>query len=175
MTRAVSTAPFGALWVLRQRWKGVPVSSRLVALLLSASLAACTLPGQGPSSSEVTDAAAKPAAAGETRFALVNVDPNIVTVMERWSAASIQGSFGSQRPVSTQTIGVGDSVQIVIWEAAAGGLFSAPATAVMSSGSRSATIPEQVVGPDGAVTVPYAGRIAAAGRSPQQVEEAIVQ
>ena len=86
----------------------------------------------------------------------------------------MQGTFGRQGPVSTQAIGVGDSVQVVIWEAAAGGLFSAPANDRIGPGSRSATIPEQVVGPDGAVTVPYAGRVRVVGRTPKQVEEAIV-
>ncbi|MEK7996808.1 MAG: polysaccharide biosynthesis/export family protein, partial [Planctomycetota bacterium] len=111
---------------------------------------------------------------GETRFALVDVDSGVVDKMATWTAVSMQGTFGRQGPVSTQVIGVGDFVQIVIWEAAAGGLFSAPANDRSGPGSRAATIPEQVVGPDGAITMPYAGRVRVVGRSPQQVEEAIV-
>jgi polysaccharide export outer membrane protein len=87
----------------------------------------------------------------------------------------MQGTFGRQGPVSTQAIGVGDYVQVVIWEAAAGGLFTAPAIDRVGSGSRSAVIPEQVVGPDGAITVPFAGRVRVVGRTPQQVEQAVVQ
>ncbi len=86
----------------------------------------------------------------------------------------MQGTFGQQRPVSAQMIGVGDYVQVVIWEAAAGGLFSAAANDRIGPGSRSTLIPEQVVGPDGAITVPYAGRVRVIGRNPQQVEQAIV-
>jgi polysaccharide biosynthesis/export protein len=153
---------------------GSTIFRQLAVLLLSASLAACSwLPAQGPSSSDMVDGAAQPSTRGE-RYALVNVDSNVVSVMQKWSEQSFSASFGAQRPVGTQSIGVGDSVQIMIWEAAAGGLFSAPATAIMSAGSRTATIPEQVVGPDGAITVPYAGRIQAAGKTPQQVEAAIV-
>jgi polysaccharide biosynthesis/export protein len=137
-------------------------------------LTACQgLPSSGPTVSEVT-AASKPAKNGETRFALVDVDSSIVDKMASWTAVSMQGTFGRQGPVSNQVIGVGDFVQIVIWEAAAGGLFSAPANDRVGSGSRTATIPEQVVGPDGAVTVPYAGRVRVVGRTPKQVEEAIV-
>lgn len=58
---------------------------------------------------------------------------------------------------------------------AAGGLFAGPANDRGTSGSRSATIPEQVVGVDGALTVPYAGRVRVAGRSPAEVEQAIVR
>ena len=145
----------------------------MVALALCQS-AACDLPASGPTASEVT-AAAKPARNGATQFALVDVDPAILDKMVSWKAISLQGTFGRQGPVSTQAIGVGDFVQIVIWEAAAGGLSSAASNDRMSSGSRSTVIPEQVVGPDGAVTVPYAGRVQVVGRSPQQVEGAIVQ
>lgn len=95
--------------------------------------------------------------------------------METWSAVSLQGTFGQQRPVPTRAIGVGDFVQVVIWESATGGLFSAPANDRIGPGSRSATIPEQAVGPDGAITVPYAGRVRVAGRTPDQVEADIVR
>ena len=133
----------------------------------------CELPRAGPSTSDIVEGA-RPARGGGTRFALVDVDANTVAVMDRWSAVSLQGSFGRQRPASTQQIGVGDSVQVMIWEAAAGGLFSAPANDRLSPGSRSAAIPEQAVGPDGAITVPYAGRVRVVGRTPEQVETEIV-
>ena len=146
----------------------------LAALLTVGAAAACDgLPSSGPSTSDVV-AAARPAGGGGTRFALVDVGPGVVDKMAGWTAVSMQGTFGRQGPVSTQVIGVGDFVQIVIWEAAAGGLFSAPANDRIGPGSRAATIPEQVVGPDGAVTMPYAGRVRVVGRSPQQVEVEIV-
>ncbi len=150
---------------------GLVVSASLVV----SSLASCAgLPGAGPTAGEVT-AASKPTSTGETRFALIDVDPNVVAKMESWSAVSLQGTFGKQGATATQAIGQGDYVQVTIWEAASGGLFSAPTNAQMTgSGSRTATIPEQVVGPDGAITVPYAGRVQVRDRTPQQVEQAVV-
>ena len=149
---------------------------RLVIVAIAAAcVASCSdLPGSGPSTKEIV-AASQPANAGGTQYALVDVDAATVAVMERWTAASMQGTFGQQTPTSTQVIGVGDYVQVVIWEAAAGGLFSAPVNDRVGAGSRSAMIPEQVVGPDGSITVPYAGRIRVVGRTPQSVEQAIVQ
>lgn len=148
---------------------------RMLCLIPSVLLLAggCELPRAGPSTSDIVEGA-RPARGGGTRFALVDVDANTVAVMDRWSAVSLQGSFGRQRPAATQQIGVGDSVQVMIWEAAAGGLFSAPANDRLSPGSRSAAIPEQAVGPDGAITVPYAGRVRVVGRTPEQVETEIV-
>ncbi|MFG5118387.1 polysaccharide export protein, partial [Methylorubrum sp. POS3] len=40
-------------------------------------------------------------------------------------------------------------------------------------GSKSALIPEQIVGPDGGISVPYAGRIQVAGRRTQDVQSLI--
>ena len=170
----------GASAVISGRAAYARVLRKGVGLVVSASmavssLASCSgLPGAGPTAGEVT-AASKPTSTGETRFALIDVDPNVVAKMESWSAVSLQGTFGKQGATATQAIGQGDYVQVTIWEAASGGLFSAPANAQMTgSGSRQATIPEQVVGPDGAITVPYAGRVQVRDRTPQQVEQAVV-
>jgi polysaccharide biosynthesis/export protein len=55
-----------------------------------------------------------------------------------------------------------------------GGLFSAPVVDRLSPGSRSATIPDQVVARDLSITVPFAGRVIVAGRTPPEVEAIIV-
>ena len=79
--------------------------------------------------------------------------------------------FGDRRVSAEPVIGVGDTVTVTIWEAGAGGLFSAPAIAdKVSAGANSATIPEQVVGRDGAITVPYAGRVHVANRTTRAVQ-----
>jgi polysaccharide export outer membrane protein len=46
-------------------------------------------------------------------------------------------------------------------------------TAVATDGRRGATIPDQPVARDGAISVPYAGRVAAAGRTPAEVQQTI--
>jgi len=46
---------------------------------------------------------------------------------------------------------------------------------VTSSGRPGTRIPDQQVGPDGAISIPYAGRIAAADRTPAEVEHTIEQ
>src|SRR5207248_8731491 len=86
---------------------------------------------------------------------------------------SFQARFKKYGRPPQAKIGVGDSVVVSIWEAAGGGLFGASATGGVSVGSRSVTIPEQVVGQDGAISVPFAGRIPLAGRLPLEVQKTI--
>ena len=111
----------------------------------------------------------------EPNFALVDINDFTLSVLSRRAPPSLRGLFGDYRPPASQVIGVGDALQITVWEAAAGGLFSAPVSDRLSPGSRSAAIPDQTVGRDGSITVPDAGRIQVAGRTQQQVEAAIVE
>jgi len=137
---------------------------------LLATLAGCgMLPASGPRTSTVLAGAEMPKG-----YALVEIEPEMLAVLSREGPPSFSGAFPAYHPPRTQVIGIGDSVQITIWEAGPGGLFSAPAFDRVSPGSRSASIPDQVVAGDGAVTVPYAGRIPVAGRTPPDVEKVIV-
>ncbi|MEF3366247.1 polysaccharide biosynthesis/export family protein [Methylocystis sp. 9N] len=135
----------------------------------------CTLlPSAGPSGKAFLDTGVPSLVGAEPVIALVEVNDFSLGVLARRAPPTLRGFFGDYRPAVTQMIGIGDSIQITVWEAAAGGLFSASAGGAMSAGSRSAVIPDQVVGRDGSVTVPYAGRIHVAGRTQQDVEAVIV-
>jgi polysaccharide biosynthesis/export protein len=125
----------------------------------------------GPSGSAMRAAASQPA----PQFAMVEITDPILAEMARWPAHSLYERFGDYHGPSVQRIGVGDLIQVTIWEAAAGGLFSSPSVLPDSTGSRSAVIPPQVVQNDGSISVPYAGRIDVANRTPPEVEAEIVQ
>lgn len=139
-------------------------------LCLFAVGACSSLPRSGPFRSDLvadTDGPARP-------FATVEIAPTVVDTLAQIKSPSFVGAFGDYRPPRQQRIGVGDSVQITLWEAGPGGLFSAPVVDRMSPGSRSATIPDQVVARDLSITVPFAGRVPVAGRTPPEVEAVIV-
>ena len=63
-------------------------------------------------------------------------------------------------------------ISISIFEAAAGGLFI-PAEASVRPGNF-VTLPNQPVDTKGFISIPYAGLVPAAGKTPSQVEKAIV-
>jgi polysaccharide export outer membrane protein len=145
-------------------------------VLLAASslliLAGCSaLPGSGALRQDVVT----PAAQAIGQFTVVDLNHDSLAILARRPSVSLRGSFGDNRPPADQVIGVGDTVQVTIWEAAAGGLFSAPAIDRLGPGSRSAVIPDQVVGRDGSITVPYAGRIRVVGQRTSQVENRVVE
>lgn len=109
----------------------------------------------------------------QTRFDLVDIDENVVRALAAAPHESFQARFKKYGKPPEPTIGVGDALSVSIWEAAGGGLFGASATDHVSAGSRSVTIPEQVVTQDGAISIPFAGRIRAAGLKPLQVQHEI--
>nr|WP_311853608.1 polysaccharide biosynthesis/export family protein [Methylocella sp. CPCC 101449] len=109
-----------------------------------------------------------------TRYELVDVSDSVLASLARRGPDSLRSSFGDYRPSAEPTIGVGDYISVTIWEAAPGGLFSGPAVlGPVNAGSKSATMPDQPVGRDGSITVPYAGRIHVAGQFPRNVEKTV--
>ncbi|MBV8119778.1 MAG: polysaccharide export protein [Alphaproteobacteria bacterium] len=146
-----------------------------LASLGAVALAGCsTIPTAGPTVSQVFEQATTN---GQRHFVLVDVDNHVVTTLLAQPGASFHARFQSYGKPPPPKIGIGDSVSVSIWEAAPGGLFGATpttgATAGASGGSTSVTLPEQVVGADGAISVPFAGRIPVAGRTPLEVQDEI--
>jgi polysaccharide biosynthesis/export protein len=142
------------------------------------ALAGCsTLPTSGPTVSQVFDQAVTD---GQRHFDLVDVDNHVVATLLAQPIESFHTRFQKYGKPPAPKIGIGDTISVSIWEAAGGGLFSAPETMPgtmtgAGGGSRNATIPEQVVARDGAISVPFAGRISVAGRTPLQVQDEIQQ
>jgi polysaccharide biosynthesis/export protein len=144
----------------------------LTALTMMLAIAGCSaLPSAGPSANDVLNDAGKHPA---PRYLTAELDERALAIMGKRPKATLYGRFGDRGAPASTVIGIGDSVQVTIWEAAAGGLFSSAAISGVTAGSHSATIPGQMVGRDGAITVPYAGRVRVVGLTPEQIERTIV-
>jgi polysaccharide biosynthesis/export protein len=141
-----------------------------VAILFS--LGGCAgIPTSGPSAGDVVEQAGTPLA---QQYEFVDIDSLVIDSLRRRTPDSFLAHFGDYRPSVEPHIGVGDAVSVTIWEASAGGLFSAPLVSDrFTTGSNSATIPEQIVGRDGSISVPYAGRIRVIGRTTQDVQKVV--
>lgn len=139
----------------------------------AATLAGCAaLPSAGPTTTEVI--ANESATDVITGYVVIDIDPRVTSILAKRATPTLYGMFKDSRRPPDVRIGTGDAVTVTIWEAAAGGLFSTASIDRVSPGSRTATIPEQVVSQDGTVQVPYAGRLKLAGLRPAEAETLIV-
>src|SRR5215471_4447115 len=104
-------------------------------------------------------------------YALVKITPQVIDTLTSY-APRIGTVFPDRRPPREITFGIGDSVSVSIFEAAAGGLYI-PIEAGVRPGNF-ITLPNQNVDTSGNISVPYAGAIRALGRTPSQVQKDIV-
>jgi polysaccharide biosynthesis/export protein len=147
------------------------VSRFVSCLIASFILAACSgLPSSGPTSKQILQASAP--ASTPSPYPVVDIDPHVADVVARFGGRGSSGRFSRLALTGSRGIGVGDSVAVTIFEASTGGLF-APQTDADTGGAPRLNLPVQTVDRTGTISVPYAGSIQAAGRSPLQVQKAI--
>jgi polysaccharide biosynthesis/export protein len=155
------------------------VSKRLCAFVLAGTAAACLpacseLPGTGPKSMAVdTFPAAGLKSDAALPYALVDVSADTIGFLSQPNLISFQGAFPDKRPKPEQVAGVGDVLNISIFEAAPGGLFT-PAQAAGARPGNFVDLPAQAVDQKGSIYVPYAGEIPAAARTLPEIQQAIV-
>ncbi|NEU97343.1 polysaccharide export protein [Bradyrhizobium sp. UFLA 03-164] len=106
-------------------------------------------------------------------YVLVKLTPTVVDILKEYGPGAIAGSFPDHRPPPGIKFGIGDTVAVSIFEAAAGGLFI-PAEAGVRPGNFVA-LPNQNVDLNGNITVPYAGQVKANGRTPVDIQKDIVK
>jgi polysaccharide export outer membrane protein len=133
-------------------------------------LGGCALmPASGPSS---WDMYAGQHNAKSLPYALVKVTPKVTAVLAQ-NAPRLTHEFEDHSRPSDIRFGIGDIVSVTIFEAASGGLFI-PAEAGVRPGNF-INIPNQQVDTNGNISIPYAGAIRARGRTPVEVQNAIVE
>ena len=160
------------LAVLAFKLRLASVAARLVcAAGCGAVLTACsTVPTSGPSRQAVVTVGAQ----ADSPYLLVPLSDFAIEQLSRFPGPSLYGKFGDYRGAVVQRVGVGDTVEVTVFEAAGGGLFSQPVSTANTTGSHSAQIPPQVVQRDGSITVPYAGRVNVVGQTTPEIEKSIV-
>jgi polysaccharide export outer membrane protein len=149
--------------------------SGLSLLVVVALLPACTLlPGTGPTSDAVNgNATAGIRSTTSLPYALVDVSADTIGFLSQPNLISFKGEFPDKRPKPNQVIGVGDVLDVSIFEAAPGGLFT-PGQASGARPGNFVTLPSQAVDQKGSIYVPYAGEIPSAARTIPEIQQAIV-
>ena len=137
--------------------------------ILLGSAGCSIMPSSGPQDFSVRS--------GETasgpQYGLVKLNPSVIEILKEYGPGALAGTFPDKSRPKDITFGIGDTVSVTIFEAAAGGLFI-PAEAGGRPGNF-VQLPNQNVDIYGNITVPYAGAIRAAGRTPGQIQQDIVK
>ncbi|MFA8443991.1 polysaccharide biosynthesis/export family protein [Yoonia sp.] len=142
----------------------------MIALQLIAGCAA--MPGNGPDSSsviknaEVTSRTVDPTLGYD--YALIDLSRDNIPFIASDGDGS-NSTFGIASDVIPEIrLGVGDIIQLTVFESEAGGLFI-PREAGVRPGNF-VSLPAQEIGRNGKITVPYAGELTAAGQTPETLE-----
>ncbi|MDB6179775.1 polysaccharide biosynthesis/export family protein [Paracoccus fistulariae] len=125
-------------------------------------LAACTLPRSGPSKKEIYSGAVEKG--GNAHVIFVNDHVNRATNFV--PSYGFSSSFRNAGAVGADEIRAGDVLGLSIWENVDDGLLT-------SLGSSSTNLQEIQVDSRGYIFVPYAGRLRAAGNTPDQLRQII--
>lgn len=126
-------------------------------------LAGCALPRSGPNKAEI--AAGSVEKQGD--IFIVDVDPGVVSATYREVESGFPSSFINAVKVGPDVIFPGDTIALTIYENVDDGLLS-------STGASASTLSLQVDGA-GFIFIPYAGRILAAGNSPEQLRRIVTE
>jgi len=148
-----------------------PRSLLAVALVLALTGCSHLLPSSGPSREEIAKSGNQPGAAA---VQIIDIDSNVARqLLAQRRFKLFSETLGRQR--APADIGPGDTLEVNIWEAPPATLFGGGGSIDPRSPStvRATTLPEQTVDRDGFISVPFAGRIAAAGKTLQAVEDAV--
>ncbi len=137
------------------------------------SLSGCSsIPTSGPSTSQINNAGV---AANPAGIQIVDVTDDVARKL--FAERSI-GDFSATLGNSTtfqQQLGVGDTIEVSIWEAPPATLFGA--AQIDSKGgttnARVTVLPDQTIDGDGKINVPFAGELKAVGRTPAQLQRDI--
>ncbi|MFI0846050.1 polysaccharide biosynthesis/export family protein [Mesorhizobium sp. IMUNJ 23232] len=128
-------------------------------------------PSNGPGMEAIVSASANKAHTyrqpQKSVFDIVDMDQNVASIVSAYRSPSFNKTFGLGRGGGNPTIGVGDVVQITIFEAGPDGLFSTQ--------DNKATNVTVTVQPDGRAPVPYIGSVQFAGNTLESARGSIVE
>jgi polysaccharide export outer membrane protein len=135
------------------------------------------IPDSGPArravESDATATVGVSTAGAILEYALVDLNRVILPLIDDPGPGSLLRTFGAGHgPVPEIKVGVGDTVQVTVFEAQAGGLFIP-----VDAGSRPGnfvSLPNQTVDARGYITVPYAGQIRALNRGTPEIQQDII-
>ncbi len=145
--------------------RGLAAALRTAVLAtLALALAGCTLPRSGPTAGEIMAAGAR----ADSGLLIVPVDLSVAAAARFVEPLLLGPGFVGAPLVSAETFAPGDVVSLTVWENVDVGVLA-------GVGQRVAVLQEIQVDESGMIFVPYAGRLRAAGRRPEELRRAVTE
>lgn len=152
----------------------VPAVSIFMAALATSILAACSsIPSSGANKNQVLQAEAT----SSLPLQVVDIDDAMARrVFAADKRVRFADVFANDKGAGYR-VGAGDVVEVSIWEAPPATLFGSTVLDPRAGAAttRVTTFPEQMVSYEGAINIPFAGMVPAAGKSPQQIEAEVAR
>lgn len=141
---------------------------------LVTGFAGCSqLPTIGPSQRDIEQIQAVPGAAA---IQVVDLDDATARRLLAQNRSKLFSETLGQAASPAAMVGSGDTLEVHLWEAPPATLFGGGASDPRSpSSARATSLPEQMVDREGYISVPFAGRIKAAGQTTNAIETDIVE
>ena len=134
----------------------------IAVLALVLGVSACGLPRPGPNKREIMQSAAD--AKGDS--IVINVNAHVAKVTSEIPSLGFPASFESAGMVGSDDIRPGDTLALTIWENVDDGLLT-------QTGTNATALTQVQVDGQGYIFVPYAGRLKAAGNTPEGLRNII--
>ena len=139
--------------------------TRWVAICVAASiLSGCGLPRSGPNKGEIFSGSVEK----KGNAFVVTADDHVTRATAYDPSLSFSEGFLNAGALGSDTVRPGDTLGLLIWENVDDGLLA-------TDGASSAALEEIQVDGDGFIFVPYAGRIRAAGNTPEAIRRIITE
>ena len=145
-------------------FKRTRVARAVALLLVTSTVAACGLPRTGPNKNEIFAGSVD----RRGNSYIVEVDQRIVDATSVLPPLAFGRAFREAGVLGSDIISPGDTLGLTIWENVDDGLLVPP-------GANAQQLEEVQVDGSGFIFVPYAGRIRAAGNSPETVRRLITE
>lgn len=144
----------------------------IISLILLGALVGCSaVPSAGPIAADINEQAGKSATErNQTNgavFDVVDVTDDTARIIARFSSGMLRQRFGLGGRAGKVVIGIGDQLQVDIFEAGADGLFS-------TKESKRTSI-DIVVQPNGNASIPYVGTVRFAGKTLEEAQATILE